>query len=365
MIRFFSLLTSLLLLLTACGGGSSATSDSAPTPPTAPPPTAKPPPAGEAKAAPQGIYNSAGVRNTDSPSTLVSEHINQLPHVSGTLVRLSWSDINPAAGEYDFSVIERELQEAEELGDFINLAVIDSKEMPPWLLDQCATFDYSFRGNPEVTCLPWDTVYLGYKEALVSELGAQFDSNEYLAGIYVTYAAMTNGVEMHWRVDEQRFTEAGYTFSKLSDAYNSVSDMYMTYFPTTPIIIEAHTVFNSAALAQTAYDYCFDTIGERCGVAIWWCASRMANNPRESEYPVFSVAQQAVNNSFAICQTLASFTDEPERFGDGMTTEQAFRNEMDFFVGAGFKNFEFWTNDIQNDSLTDILNSEYLSNIEN
>jgi len=360
--RLSGLLTFLLLLITACGGGNSTTSSPTPTPL---PPVTNPPPAGEFKDHPQGIFNSAGTININNPGAFVSEHINGLPHVSGTLVRLSWSEINPAPAEYDFSVIERELQEAEALGDRVNLAVIDSKEMPQWVLDECTTFDYSFRGNPAVTCLPWDSAYLDYKEALVSQLGAQFDSHASLAGIYVTYAAMTNGVEMHWRVDEQRFAEAGYTFSRLSDAFNGVIDMYMTYFPTTPIIIEAHTVFDSAALAQTAYDYCFDTIGERCGVAIWWCASRMATNPRESEYPVFSVAQQAANNAFAICQTIASFTDEPERFEPGISTEQAFRNEMAFFVDAGFKNFEFWTSDIQNGTLTDILNAEYLADIEN
>ena len=362
MFRLSGLLTCLLFFITACGGGNSTTSSPAPTPL---PPVSNPPPAGDFKAPPQGIFNSAGSLNTNNTGSFVSEHINDLSHVSGTLIRLRWSDINPAPAEYDFSVIERELQEAEELGDRVSLAIVDSKEMPQWLLDECTTFNYTFRGDPEVTCLPWDSTYQSYKQALISELGNQFDSHESLAGIYVTYAAMTNGVEMHWYVDEQSFSDAGYTFSKLSDAYNAVLDMYMTYFPTTPVILEVHTVFDSSALAQTAYDYCFDTIGERCGVAIWWCASRMATDPREKEYPVFPVAQQAANNSFAICQTIASFTDQPERFEEGISSEQAFRNELEFFVDAGFKNFEFWTSDIQNDTLTDILNAEYLADIEN
>ncbi|MEC9259763.1 MAG: beta-galactosidase [Pseudomonadota bacterium] len=362
MLRLSGLLTCLVFFITACGGGNSTTSSPTPTPL---PPVSNPPPAGDSKAPPQGIFNSAGSLNTTNSGSFVSEHINGLPHVSGTLIRLSWSDINPAPAEYDFSVIERELQEAEALGDKVSLAIVDSKEMPQWLLDECTTFNFTFRGNPEVTCLPWDSTYQSYKQALISELGDQFDGHEHLAGIYITYAAMTNGVEMHWRVDEQSFTDAGYTFSKLSDAYNAVADMYMNYFPTTPVIMEVHTVFNSPALAQTAYDYCFDTIGERCGVAIWWCASRMTTDPREMEYAAFPVAQQAANNSFAICQTIASFTDEPERFAEGISSEQAFRNEMEFFIAAGFKNFELWTSDIQNDTLMDILNAEYLADIEN
>lgn len=363
MLRLFGLLTITVLMLTGCGGGNSAASGPNPTP--TPPPITTPPSLGDAKAAPKGVYNSAGLRNFNSATTQVSEHINDLPHVSGTLIRLSWAEINPTAGVYDFSGIERELAQAEALGDFVNLAVLDSKEMPQWLLDECERFEFTFRGTPEITCLPWDPTYLEYKEALISRLGAQFDEHEHLSGIYITYAAMTNGVEMHWRVDESSFAQAGYTFERLSDAYNRVADMYMTYFPTTSIIMEVHTVFDSAALAQTAFDYCVDSIGERCGVAIWWCASRMATGPRESEYPVYSVAKQAADSTFAICQTIASFTDEPERFDTGLTTEQAFRNEMEFFVGAGFKNFELWTNDIQNEALTTILNNEYLDEIEN
>ena len=97
------------------------------------------------------------------------------------------------------------------------------------------------------------------------------------------------------------------------------------------------------------------------GVAIWWCSSRMATNPREAEYPVYHVAQQATELSFAVCQTIGNFSSQPDRFdsGQGWTPEEALRNEMDFFIGEGFKNFEIWSADLKDESLVTILETEY------
>lgn len=361
-LHYFIFAMGLFFFLTACGGGSS--DNSAPLPVT-PDPVVEPDPE-PTKGAPRGIFNSAGQLGPLTGNTMVRESINALAHVSGTLLRYSWSDINPNEGEFDFSQLSAELAEAQRLGTFTSMAIVDSKEMPTWLLEKCEAFDYEFRSEAVSTCLPWDATYLQYKESLIQALGEAFDNHEYLAGVYVTYAAMTNGIEMHWRVDEQEFIDAGYSFDRLSNAYNAVLDMYFAAFTETPIILEVHTVFNSEALAQSSYDYCFDQIGERCGVAIWWCASRMTNDPRDLEYAVYSVAQQAAQQSFAVCQTIASFTDSPDRYDQGMgwTSEEAFRNELSFFIAEGFKNFELWTNDIQNDSLTEILNNEFLSDLE-
>ena len=66
--------------------------------------------------------------------------------------------------------------------------------------------------------------------------------------------------------------------------------------------------------------------------------------------------------SFAVCQSIGSFTESPERFdsGQGWTTEEAFIHEMSFFIDEGFRNFELWSNDINNPALIDILHSQVL-----
>lgn len=335
----------------------------APAPAPEPAPEPQPIPAPGVKAAPAGIYHSAGViTRNHRGGTLVREGINDQAHMSGTLVRVEWAAINSAPGVFDFSAISNELAKAAELNSAVNLAILDSFAMPDFVLSACETFDFTFRRQAKTTCLPWDTAYQTYKAQLIAALGQQFDSHPNLAGVYFSYAAMTNGIEMHWRVSEAEFTAAGYTEARLLDSYNTIMDMYNAAFPSTSIIMEVHEVFRSPTLAENAFDYCQATMGSRCGVAIWWCSSRMATNPRESEYSVYHIAQQATELSFAVCQPIGSFTDSPERFdsGQGWTTDEAFIHEMTFFINEGFRNFELWSNDVSNPALIDVLHSQVL-----
>jgi hypothetical protein len=321
----------------------------------------------EFKAPPQGIYHSAGfIASNNERNTIVKEAIDGQDYVSGSLVRVGWQVLNPTEGEYDFSAIERELEEAASYNTSISLAVLDSLELPQYLLEQCEVFSYSFRGQEIDTCLPWDSTYQAFKNELVTKLGEAFDSHANLGGVYFTYSAMSNGVEMHWRVDEDEYAAAGYTSAVLEQSYNDVMDMYNAAFPSTAVIMEVHEVFGESHLAQSAFDHCYETMGTRCGVAIWWCASRMATDPKQSEYSVYNIAQQATELSFAVCQTIGNFTNQANRFDQGLgwTSEEALRNELDFFVAEGFKNFEIWSVDIQNEALVDIITDEYLEAIE-
>lgn len=321
----------------------------------------------EVKAPPQGIFHSAGfIQSSEQRFTLVNSEINGQEYVDGTLVRVGWKTINPAEGQFDFTAIERELDAATEFNASINLAVLDSLEIPQYIIDKCESFSYTFRGSrAERTCLPWDAEYQKYKKELVSKLGEQFDSHPNLASIYFTYAAMTNGIEMHWRVDEAAYASAGYTPELLAQSYNDVLDMYADAFKTTSVIMEIHEVFRESFLAESAFEYCFDKLGARCGVAIWWCSSRMATDPKQSEFKVYPVAQQATKLSFAVCQTIGSFTSSPNRFdqGQGWSSEDALRNELSFFIGEGFTNFELWTNDIKNAELISIIKDEIHPNL--
>lgn len=353
-----------ILLLVGCGGSSdSATiADSSNNPPVVTPPQPEPEPENPPKAISQGIFHSAGfIRSNNESDTIVQPNIEGQDYISGTLIRVAWKVVNPSEGIFDFSAIERELAQAAIYDSNIHLAILDSNEIPQYVLDQCETFNFVFRDQEtHQTCLPWDQQYQGFKQALLAKLGAQFDDHPNLSAIYFSYAAMTNGIEMHWRVDEAEYTAAGYTPERLSTAYNDVMDMYNQAFPTTSVIMEIHEVFNSSELADNAFEHCYEQLGSRCGVAIWWCASRMATDPNELEYKVYHIAQQATVLSFALCQTIGSFTTSPERFdqGQGWTSEQTFRFEMDFFINQGFQVFELWSNDVQNPSLVSIIQDE-------
>ena len=168
------------------------------------------------------MIHSGGIVKSSSQRSIVTSRINGQSYVSGTLVRINWDLLNPSEGVFDFSAIEQELEQASLYDSSISLAILDSKTMPQYVLDKCETFDYTFRGQGVTTCLPWDSEYQKYKAELVSAVGSQFDDHPNLAAVYFTYSAMTNGVEMHWRVDEEEFAAAGYTPDKLVDSYLSL-----------------------------------------------------------------------------------------------------------------------------------------------
>ena len=313
---------------------------------------APPPPEPTYKPHPQGNYVSA------SASTATKEAVDpalvNLDFIDGTLVRVLWSLVNPADGEYDWTIIDRELQAAKDTGSFITIAIPDSKSMPQFVLDSCEEFNYEFRREAVKTCLPWDTNYLTLKDKFVAALGARYDDDESVSGVYFSYAAMTNGLEMHWRVDEGEFADAGYDAELLDLSYQAVFDSYADAFPTTSIMLEVHEVFNSPQLAENAYEYCYGRIGERCGVAAWWCASRMVTDTNSAEYEVAPIVLLAAEKSFAMCQTIGNFTDQPDRFGTG-TSEEMAQQEMEFWKGKGDVTFELWPKDIKNSNLTEFF----------
>ena len=308
-----------------------------------------PPPPDVTKPHPQGNYVSA------SSSTATKEAVDpalvNLDFVDGTLVRVLWSLINTSDGVYDWSILDRELVAAKVTNSFITIAIPDSKSMPQFVLNKCQVFSYEFRREPVDTCLPWDTDYLAAKDKFIAALGERYDNEENVSGVYFSYAAMGNGLEMHWRVDENDFTDAGYDAELLDMAYQAVFDSYADAFKKTSIILEVHEVFDSTQLAVNAYDYCYERIGQRCGVAAWWCASRMVNNPNESEFETARVVLQAATQSFAICQTIGNFTDQPDRFGSG-TSEEMAKQEMEYWKSKGNVSFELWLKDIKNGNLT-------------
>ncbi len=314
-----------------------------------------------------GDFHSAGLVRDDAPVDVTPELA--LSHIDGELLRVEWAQINPARGIFDFSLIDEKVNEAIAYGKKISFAVLDALVAPQWVKDSCVSYDYLFRDLPEVTPLPWDRNYQLFKRELLEALGAVYDGNPAITCFYFSYSAMSNGIEFHWRVDEAEYTAAGYTYAKLLQAAKDVLDMHVEHFPTTPIAIEGHTVFESKDLFEDLYDYGNSLIGNRVGVALWWLASRIVLNTsgNDAETVIWPIAVRAKqqNNSFIIGQTIGNFTNSPDRFdsGAGWTTEEAFTNERAFFSGGNtdgvsIDNWELWTADVENPSIVALMAGE-------
>lgn len=299
-----------------------------------------------AKDYPRGVYHSGGMHYRSPVDSAV---------VNGEMLRLKWRDVNPAEDEYAFSVLDRALADAFAINKKVTLAVLDSYNMPDFVLSNCERFNYEFRGRGVETCLPWDSYYLSMKRKLVQALGERYDSNESLAGVYISYSAMSNGIEMHFRVSERLFEGAGYSQHRLLNSYKDVIDIYASAFMQTPLIMEVHKVFGSIDLANDGFKYCHDVTDGNCGAAMWWCAKRMATKSNESEFETYSVIKKASELSFSICQTIGNFSKQHDRFGQYHGAIDAFANEMVFFIDEGVSVFELWTVDIKNEEMMSLL----------
>ena len=51
------------------------------------------------------------------------------------------------------------------------------------------------------------------------------------------------------------------------------------------------------------------------GLAAWWCAERLSLRGTDT-VPVWPLIQQAAQGSYAICQTVGNFSQQPYRFSD-------------------------------------------------
>ena len=252
----------------------------------------------------------------------------------------------------------------------VALAISDGSSTPPAVKARCQLFSFTFRSTPRTMCVAWDAEYLLAKKAFVKAFGARFDAHRALAYVYFTGACSTNGNEGHCRVDQQAYTAAGYTASRLANAYIGIMDAYLEALPTTPIAFEVHAIFGSAALWTTVWNHVRPT--KRVGIAAWWCAERLSVNGSETT-PVWPLVQEAAAETFSICQTVGSMSMEPWRFSDSTLgldygTEQrmgptdvtrAFDETMDWAEGKAvharqarpivrFRVLEPWSGDMTN-----------------
>ncbi|MCB1642102.1 MAG: hypothetical protein KDI37_10245, partial [Xanthomonadales bacterium] len=243
----------------------------------------------------------------------------------------------------------------------------------------CTLFPYTFRGEPATMCLAWDASYLADKRALIQALGARFDNHPALAHIYFTAACSSNGYEGHCRIDENQYTAAGYTPERFNQAYESILLDYMAAFPRTPITIELHAIFGRIDMWETLWDT--GRSSGKLGLAAWWCGERLSLSGFDT-VPVWPLIQQAAAESYAVCQTVGNFTEQPYRFTDlqlpvpldyGVETdwdaadiERSFADTMAWVSGTAvnagqpglplpFAAIEVWSQDLRNAALQERL----------
>lgn len=306
-----------------------------------------------------GTYCSCGL--TSEKASSINRDTEGLDYLDGVLVRISWTDLNPQVGIYDWSYIDEQIEYAEARGIKITLAIMNGPYAPKWLADEGATFiDYVIRNDSRSLPLPWDDVYLSYYKEFIAALGEHYKDSNTIALIHMTNAT-TNGFEMQYNFStetEAEFQNAGYSESALIDSWKGVVDAFATAFPTTPIDLEVHPVFFSDEVPNEVVDYGLKTYGKRFGVFAAWWSEHNALNVYTGAY---SLIQRAQQESFASLQMVGAVNND---IGSSSLTTDELTAALELAISNGIYYIEVWNADLINSDL-DVLILAHDTAIEN
>ena len=181
------------------------------------------------------------------------------PYVDGIALRFPWTTLEPAEGQFAWSVVDTEIQNAASHGKKAALFVAAGYYTPAWVYAAGArsfSFVWSSTGGP-LPCtsqkipVPWDSVYLQKWNAFVSALGHRYDGNSTVTWVHVTGVNTSTGEmglpkaqgnAIHVTVkgvsysckandDVTNWINAGYTRTLAESAWKSVDAAFAAAFP--------------------------------------------------------------------------------------------------------------------------------------
>ena len=295
-----------------------------------------------------GTYCSCGL--TSEKASSINRDTEGLDYLDGVLVRISWTNLNPQVGIYDWSYIDEQIEYANTRGIKITLAVMNGPYAPKWLADEGAIFiDYVIRNDSRSLPLPWDEVYLSYYKEFIAALGERYKDSDTIALIHMTNAT-TNGFEMQYNFStekEAEFQSTGYSESALIDSWKGVIDAFANAFPSTPIDIEVHPVFFSDEVPDQVVDYGLKTYGKQFGVFAAWWSEHNAMNVYTGAY---SLIQRAQQESFASLQMVSAVD-----VGSNPITTAEFTAALELAISNGIYYIEIWNADLINSDLDTLI----------
>lgn len=301
-----------------------------------------------AQDAPRGVFCSCPPTGPNSDSVLAS--VAQQPFVDGILVRVGWNLIEPSRGAFDFSLVQAQLDLAEQYDVQVALAVVQGAHVPAWLEPEGVQLvDYDFMGTPQSIPASWDPTYRAIWSNTVAALGAAFDGHPRIDLVHVTNSTF-NGFEMQLPPPaEAAFVTAGYTDAGNVDSWVDCIDAFANAFPSHAIDVEVHPVFGRADVAVDVVTYGLGAYGARFGAFGAWWSTRNA----EDVYPTMDrILSGVVSRSYSGVQVVGSWVTTPERFDDDVDVYADAYTQM---LARNIGYVEVWNADLLDPALAPLM----------
>src|SRR5258708_34155194 len=182
----------------------------------------------------------------------IPDELLSSPSVTGITLQIDWATLQPAPTVVAWDVIEGALSRVKAANKVLALRPLAGVGSPAWLYDKSVgARKYTFEpasdiyhplpyGTSVTLPLPWDAAMLKQWRIFVQTLGSQYDNNPRVVRVAVsgpmfeaaeTYLPHSPNVVAGW-------AEAGYSLSKISEAWEATLDAYASAFKQTPFTLD-------------------------------------------------------------------------------------------------------------------------------
>jgi len=213
--------------------------------------------AGTAATRPHGVFALVDLDSTWQTDTYRD------PAVAGVTLLATWTDLEPAAGQFTWGALDTQVAAAAHAGKQVALEVTPGVFSPAWVYAQGAakfnftwTLDWGFPKCSTVgTPVPWDPVYGAAWKGFIAAFGAHYASNPAVvmvkmvgvdaqtAELLLPYSALghtpPDGLACGNTpvAPASAWKAAGYRPSKVSAAWNGFSSAFAGAFPNQQLVV--------------------------------------------------------------------------------------------------------------------------------
>jgi hypothetical protein len=187
--------------------------------------------------------------------SLLPDQVLENTNVDGVALRTAWDTLEPAEGEFDWSLVDREIEVAKAHGKEVSLSVVAGFRTPQWVYEAgAAKFGFVWDktwGAPicsrQHIPIPWDPVFLAKWRGFIRALGKRYDSEPTVPLVKITglNSFSEEALLPHFREkliahgpyqctsddDVANWKMRGYTRAKVKLAWKSIVEAFAVTFP--------------------------------------------------------------------------------------------------------------------------------------
>lgn len=216
-------------------------------------------------------------------------------YITGVVLRVRWSFIETAEGQYDWGYLDAQIRAAKASGKKLSIYIKAGKveDLPEWLLKKYALQLFSYDdANPYHECsdenpckvtfaASWDPIYLEKWTNFIKVFGSRYQNESTIAYVRGASQSVLSGWEGSKLLYDETgnkqlsWSEAGFTAENIINAAKKIIDVYVGSFPNAvlwdePVVIKPWNEISGATSAlyvsEKIVEYGFGHYPDRYGV---------------------------------------------------------------------------------------------------